>query len=62
MCSCGDGQTDLVTTEWGEVCLACALAAGLSEDRPRIANYERFDLLGEGSMGAPTRVACCTVI
>lgn len=52
MSQCGACQAGLVTTDWGELCAACALLAGISDERPRIGDYERFHLLGEGSMGA----------
>ena len=52
MTECGACQAVLVTTDWGELCAACALLAGIGDERPLIGDYERFHLLGEGSMGA----------
>lgn len=52
MTECGACQAVLVTTDWGELCAACALLGGVSTERVLIADYERFHLLGEGSMGA----------
>jgi eukaryotic-like serine/threonine-protein kinase len=52
MTECGACQAALVTTAWGELCAACALLAGVSDERTLIGDYELFHLLGEGSMGA----------
>jgi hypothetical protein len=52
MTQCGACQAVLVATQWGELCAACALLAGIGADRELIGDYERFHLLGEGSMGA----------
>lgn len=52
MSQCGACQAALVTTDWGELCAACALLAGIRDCRSLIGDYERFQLLGEGSMGA----------
>jgi serine/threonine-protein kinase len=52
MTECGACRASLITTGWGELCAACALLDGISSERPLIGDYERFHLLGEGSMGA----------
>lgn len=52
MSTCAVCRAELVATDWGELCAACALDAGLGSDQVRIGDYERFHLLGEGSMGA----------
>jgi serine/threonine-protein kinase len=52
MSECGTCQAILVPTDWGEVCAACALLAGILDERPLIGDYERCQLIGEGSMGA----------
>lgn len=52
MTACGACQAALVSTDWGELCAACALRAGISTERVLIGDYERFQLLGEGAMGA----------
>jgi len=52
MTACGACQAALVSTEWGELCAACALQAGISTERTLIGDYERFQLIGEGAMGA----------
>ena len=52
MTDCGACGAVLVETAWGELCAACALLASVSNERVLIGDYERFHLLGEGSMGA----------
>lgn len=51
MSSCAVCQALLVNTAWGHLCGACALLAGMSQERDLIGDYERFQLLGEGAMG-----------
>ncbi len=48
---CSVCQAELVETAWGQLCGACALLAGLSEERDLIGDYQCFQLLGEGAMG-----------
>ena len=48
---CAVCQAPLVETAWGQLCGACALLAGMSQERDLIGDYERFQLLGEGAMG-----------
>jgi eukaryotic-like serine/threonine-protein kinase len=52
MSSCTICQAELVATTWGDLCGACGLGAGLTDEQDVIGDYERFHLLGEGSMGA----------
>ncbi len=52
MNECGVCQAALVATAWGKLCAACALSTGVSDERTLVGDYERFHLLGEGSMGA----------
>jgi len=52
MMQCGACQANLITTAWGELCAACALHGSISNERELVGDYERFHLLGEGSMGA----------
>jgi len=48
---CSTCRAELVETTWGQLCGACALLVGISEERDLIGDYERFQLLGEGAMG-----------
>jgi serine/threonine protein kinase len=48
---CSACQVELVETAWGQLCGACALLLGISEERDLVGDYERFQLLGEGAMG-----------
>jgi eukaryotic-like serine/threonine-protein kinase len=52
MTECEACQAILVRTDWGELCAACTLLAGISDERPLIGDYERCHLLGEGAMSA----------
>lgn len=52
MSQCADCQAALVSTDWGELCGACALSGGLARERDLVGDYERYQLLGEGAMGS----------
>ena len=52
MNQCADCQAALVSTDWGELCGACALSSGLAHERDLVGDYERYQLLGEGAMGS----------
>jgi serine/threonine-protein kinase len=52
MSECGACRAELVATTWGELCGACALSNALAEGGQRVGEYECFQLLGEGAMGA----------
>jgi hypothetical protein len=52
MTECASCRADVVTTAWGELCAACTLLGSISEERDLVGDYERFHLIGEGSMGA----------
>src|SRR6478609_9977757 len=54
MSRCAACGAERVATDWGELCAACALDAGLGGDHgpTPVGDYEVFQLLGEGSMGA----------
>lgn len=52
MTTCPTCSAALVTTDWGALCAACALLGSMTDGRELVGGYERFQLLGEGSMGA----------
>ncbi|HET9954510.1 MAG TPA: serine/threonine-protein kinase, partial [Polyangiaceae bacterium] len=49
---CGTCHAELLSTQWGELCGACALQGGIEHESELIGDYERYELLGEGAMGA----------
>jgi eukaryotic-like serine/threonine-protein kinase len=48
---CGGCGATLVASEWGELCVACALTLALPPEGQPFGDYERFERLGEGAMG-----------
>lgn len=51
MSRCAVCESERLTTDFGELCGACALRVGITDERDLIGDYERFDQLGEGGMG-----------